>query len=237
MKAEDLGFNTSTGTHSKILTRAENVFVGILWDHVGRENRISADLLALKYETRMDWPDLADFYGQDDMMFVSRDLDRAKRDVRRLQNHLLVMHDKLPILSAAGPHGGYWLAESEDEAAAFFATFRKRGMTGLVKASRGRKAALVDMMQQLTFEFDDLVDETATYTGFVRRRASDPTPIEVVDAFLERMMEHPEKFADGLRKIGQKYGGVLLPKDQVATLKAKVAEMSALMDGLRIGEQ
>jgi hypothetical protein len=234
MKLEDLGFNPDTGTHNRMLTRTENVFVGILWDHVGRENRIPGIHLAAAYSYQMEFGRAPEEISAIMALYTKQENDAAKRQIRTLHNHLLMMHDQVPILSAAGLIGGYWIAESEEEAAAFFETFRKRGLTGLVKASRGRKAALVDMMQQLSFEFDDLVDQTDTYAGFVRRRVSDPTPIEVVDAFLERMMANPEKFSDGLRKIGQKYGGVLLPKDQLAAVKSKAAELTQLMEGLQI---
>ena len=158
-------------------------------------------------------------------------LEQLKRDIRTLHNHMLERHDQVPILSSAGVGGGYWIAETEAEAVAFYDTFRKRGLTGLRKASRGRKAALIDMLQQLSFEFDELTDKT-DYAGFVRRSVETPTPIDVVDAFLERMMGNPEKFSDGLRKIGQKYGSVLLPKDRMLEIKAKAAELAAMMEGI-----
>jgi len=245
MKAEDLGFNTETGTHSAVLTRAESVFVGILWlDHVGSENKISAHDLAVRFDVGINHPSAeldseGVFWetrpnGERGILSCKINIEDVKRDVRDFQNHLLFKHDKLPVYSKSGPNGGYWIGATAGEGDAFFETFRQRGMTGMFKATRGKKAGMVDMMQQLTFEFDELVDNTP-YAGFVRRRVSDPTPIDVVDAFLERMMSNPEKFADGLRKIGKKYGGVLLPKEQLAALQAKTDELSALMDGLRIG--
>ncbi|MBA3028939.1 MAG: hypothetical protein FP814_05420 [Desulfobacterium sp.] len=223
MKAEDMGFNTKTGYHTRLLTRAENVFVGILWDHVGRDNRLSANELAARFDAEYNLAEV-------------QTLEAVKRDCRILHNHILLYHDQVPILSAAGTHGGYWIAESNADAVEFYDAFRKRGMTGIVKASRGRKAALVDMMQQLSFEFDELTDRSGQNenTGWVRQRVDDPTPIEVVDAFLERMTRDPEKFSDGLRKIGAKYGGVLLPKEQIALLKNKTAELSLLMEKLQI---
>lgn len=229
MRLEDLGFNVRTGYHDKRLTSLESRFLGILWtDHAGRDNKITSDLLAVQFLTSRN-PEGAHQYlmsGADQRL-----LDQWKRDVRYMHNHLLQHHSNTPILSKAGAGGGYWIAESEDEAAEFYDTFRKRGLTGLVKASRGRQAALVDMVQQLSFEFEELVDRTG-FPGPVRPRAEMPTPVEVVDSFLERMTMNPEKFADGLRKIGEKYGSVLLPRAQVAAMKAKAAELQQMVDSL-----
>lgn len=226
MKFEDIGIDPKTGYHSKVLTFAESKFVGTLWiDHVGQDKKISADDLAIRYALRSA--------GE----YVTRHMAGAlgfwKRQIRYMHNHLLRDHSNIPILSKAGHDGGYWIAENESETAEFYETFRKRGLTGLVKASRGKQAALVDMVQQISFEFEDLVDQ-AGFTGLVRRRAEMPTPIEVVDAFLEKMLHNPEKFADGLRKIGDKYGSVLLPRETVQTLKTKATEFQKLISNLGI---
>ncbi len=138
---------------------------------------------------------------------------------------------KIPILSKAGNDGGYWIAGTEEEAAEFYETFRKRGMTGLVKASRGKQASMVKMVTQLSFEFEDLVDKTG-YTHMIRPAAGMPMPAEVVDAFLEKMTRNPEKFADDLRKIGQKYGSILLPKEKVLEMKRATERLRQMVENL-----
>ena len=229
MKAEDLGINVKTGYHDRRLTPFESRFVGILWaGHVGQVNTAPADVLAIRFFTGRSVEEAHLYLGQS---FDRKTLEEWKRDIRRLQNHLLEDHDNIPVYSKSGIGGGYWIAESEEEGAAFYDTFRKRGMTGLVKASRGKQAALVDMVKQLSFEFEELVDQGG-FTGHVRPRAEMPTPIEVVDAFLERMLHNPEKFADGLRKIGKKYGSVLLPREQVVAMKVKAAELQEMVASL-----
>ncbi|MFH1999580.1 MAG: hypothetical protein ABIK28_07865, partial [Planctomycetota bacterium] len=146
MRLEDLGYNPKTGVHRKQpLTPEEAAFLGMLWvDHEGEGVKISADNLALQY-----------------MQKIENQVDRHrlefwKREVRELQNHLLCEH-RIPILSKAGNHGGYWIAATEGESEQFYDTFRKRGLTGLVKASRGKQSAMVDMVTQLSFEFEELV--------------------------------------------------------------------------------
>jgi len=235
MKLEDLGFNLKTGVHDKHLTTVESAFVGILWeDHVGPENAIAADELAVRFAVANGDIGLLE---ENIPVYLNQCkehpymIDGLKREIRYLHNHILVKHDHVPLLSKAGTGGGYWIAESKEEADEFYATFRARGMTGLVKASRGKKAAMVEMVEQLTFEFEDLVDKT-DYTGPIKRRVGDPAPIEVVDAFLERMSKDPEKFADGLRKIGQKYGSILLPRARVAEIAAQAERLQLLVKNI-----
>jgi len=232
MKLEDLGINPETRRHDKCLTVAENRFLGILWtDHVGTENKISANELAVKFDCAMRGFDV-DPESLKTIGRLSPWLDKEKRVVRHMHNHLLTMHDNISILSQAGIGGGYWIAENKAEAIAFYDTFRKRGMTGLVKASRGKKASLIDMMEQVTFEFEELAGDV----GFSADAdiAGDPAAIAVVDSFLGRMLDNPERFSAGLKKLSKKYGSILLDKTEVAAMKTKAAELSRLVEALGV---
>lgn len=228
MRLEDLGINPKTGLHDKRLTPVESKFVGILWvNHVGEENAISADLLAIQF-----FLGFALTVDEFLLQHAKTTLEEWKRDVRYLQNHLLIEHDKVPIQSRAGRGGGYYIPDSTKESDRFYHQQRKRGMTGLMKAVRGKQADLVDVVQQMSFEFEELQDKTTPLTIKREREkmvSALPAPVEVVDAFLDRMLKDPEKFADGLRKIGKKYGSVLLPREQIAAMKAKAAELGRLV--------
>lgn len=243
MKLEDLGINTKTGHHDRTLTQVENRFLGILWvDHVGPENRIAAAELALRfyaalYDLECPAGELAPRIAHMEASGAGRkQLDQLKRQVRQLQNHLITEHRNIPLLSKAGVEGGYWIAETREEAEQFYGSFRRRGLTGLVKAARGKQSAMVDMVQQLTFEFEDLVDRTGrkipSGPSVEPRPDGMPMAIEVVDSFLAKMLENPEKFSEGLKKIGQKYGSVLLPAGTVARVKAEAARLQDLISQL-----
>ena len=236
MKLEDLGIDSKTGHHNKVLTRAENCFLGLLWiDHAGEDNKISADELAILFtaalEGRSISPEAATLLAKEYRRHNRRILDLLKRDVRRMQNHLLTQHENTPVLSKAGNGGGYWIADSEEEAEKFYDSFRQRGLTGLVKASRGKKAVMVEMMTQLSFEFEDLVDKTG-YTWQPGEKIGAPTAMAVVDAFLEKMLSNPERYTEDLKKIGQKFGSILMPKEQVAVMQAKAQELQAILSEL-----
>lgn len=233
MNQADLGINPATKRHDKRLTGTESRFLSILWtDHVGETNKISADELAVRFDFATDGVSFDDTQASCIIERFRKQpwFDKKKRTVRHLHNHLLTMHDRVPILSKAGISGGYWMSGDKQEAAAFYDTFRKRGITGLVKAARGKKSVLIDMMQQLTFEFEDL----SLNVGVVDKvdTTKDSAAIAVVDSFLERMLADPEKFAGGLRKLSKKYGSILLDKTEVAAMKAKAAELSTLVEAL-----
>lgn len=223
MKAEDFGINLENGWHDKRLTHAESCFVGILWEHEGSKDKISADDLAVQFAWRSGHDYVSKGYP--------KNLDRWKRWVRQMHNHILFDHDNIPVMSKAGYEGGYWVAESEAEAQEFHDTFIKRGKTALKKATRGKRTATVDLLEQIVFEFDGMEDETVP-TPQIRPRAGRPMPIEIVDTFLERMTSNPEKFADGLRKIGDKYGSVLLPKERLHMIESRASELMALVGEL-----
>ncbi|MDY7035548.1 MAG: hypothetical protein SV375_05215 [Thermodesulfobacteriota bacterium] len=222
MKLEAYGIDPKTFYHTKLpLTYEENVFLGFLWvDHVGANSAISAKHLAWLLNRKIG---------------LTGNMDQWKREVRHMQNHLLFDHN-VPVLSRAGIQGGYYIAETDSEGREFYSTFRKRGLTSLVKASRGKQAAMVDMITQLSFEFEDMVDKTMP--GHVKTASEVPAPIEVVDAFLKKMLADPEKFAGGLKTIGEKYGSVLMPKGRfdamIAAMKSKTAEMQKIISTLEV---
>jgi len=244
MKLSDFGIDRD-GTHDARLTREENIFLSILWvDHVGEVNAISADELAILFDQRKDGVFTSGLSSKMERLELKRllylmrstegyrrQLDRWKRDVRHMHNHLLEQHDHIPLLSRAGTGGGYWIAENHAEMTAFYDAFRKRGITGLVKASRGKKAVLVDMVSQLSFDFE-IDDRSSSEMQPVRPGSGVSMPVQVVDQFLERMLASPEKFSDDLQRISNKFGNVLFSKSQARAMKDKIRELNELAAGL-----
>lgn len=238
MKLEDFGIDSKTGHHNQTLTHAENCFLGLLWiDHAGEDNKISAGELAIKFKAalagKVIQPDYISTLLKGYRQYAFKELSYLKRDVRRMHNHLLTQHEHTPILSKAGNGGGYWVAGSEEEAARFYDTFRQRGLTGLVKASRGKKAVMVEMMTQLSFGFEDLIDKTG-YVWQLDEKIGAPTAMAVVDAFLEKMLSNPEKYAADIKKLGKKFGSVLLPQSQVTAMQHKAQELQTILSELTV---
>jgi hypothetical protein len=229
------------GVHDARLTREENIFLAILWtDHVGEANAIRARELAVIFSQRLNGIHTAGLWSRSERNELKRilelmdstrshrqQMDWWKRDVREMHNHLLKSHDHIPILSRAGTGGGYWIAENDAELHAFYDSFRKRGLTGLVKAARGKKAVMADLVNQLAFDFE-LKDRARSMTP-VRSGSGVSLPVQVVDQFLERMLADPERFSGDLMRLSKKFGGVLFSDSEVSVLRDKVRELSELV--------
>jgi len=228
MRLEDFGYDPDTGYHDKRLTRAESIFVGLLWgDHEGKDNKIPAIGLAVKFALEFEGHII---FPEEKPM---KELEHWKRQIRYMQTHILEKHDNIPVFSKAGIEGGYWIAEDEEESEEYYYTMRKRGLRGLVKATRGKRAAAVEAVEQLAFEFDDLMDKTTEIARDIPRPGSQMAP-EIVDMLLAKMTGDPEKFASNLRKIREKYfsGGVLLERKRLEEMQAKVSDVLTGLKGL-----
>jgi hypothetical protein len=216
MKAEDLGYNPDTGSHSAAFSGAEAAMMGILADHIGKEDRIPANQLAWRFFVEME--------GQsDDRRFR---LEPWKRSVRYMVNHLVIDHDQ-GIMSKAGIKGGYWLAGNEEEANEFYETFRKRGITGVTKAARGKKNVMVSLVQQLAFDWEDL--QAGDRPAMVRPYDYESAPLAVVTSFLDRMTKEPERYDQEIRLLRDKFGKVLMPREAFVRIQTLSKELSGLL--------
>jgi len=221
MRLQDMGMNPETGEHSQAFTEAEAAMMGILADHIGKDKKISANDLALFFREAME--DRQASYDE-----LRSGIAMWKRDIRYVVNHLIIAHDQ-PIMSKAGTHGGYYLADNQQEVDEFYETFRKRAMTGMTKAARGKQAVLADMVKQLTFEFEEL--KTAQRPGIVpiRPLAPEPAPVVVISAFLDKMTREPEKFSHEITLLRRKFGQVLMPKEMFEDMRDLSAKLSELI--------
>ena len=155
--------------------------------------------------------------------------DEGKRDLRHLINHLIISHS-IPIMCKAGFKGGYFLPGDETEVQRFYGAFHRRAMTGLVKASRGRKASFVDIMTQLSLGFDD--PETKEALEQLRLTAdADPVPawVQIATRLLDRISDDPERYAAEIRKLQGKYGDIFVRREKVSELKRMTAQFQELL--------
>jgi len=156
-------------------------------------------------------------------------LGEDPRDLRYLINHLIITHE-IPIICKAGNNGGYFLPESESEVTQFYRSYHKRAMTGLVKASRGRKASFVEIVAQLSLGFD----EPDTRDALERLRLTpdeDPVPawVQVVTKLLDRLSADPQHYADEIRAIQDTYGDIFIPREKVRRLRQETAKFQKFL--------
>lgn len=212
MTDRDLGI--IGGRHEPTLTQLEAKCVAVLRvQGSGRESAIPAERLALHVFGR--WGVTGG--------------DEALRDLRRLVNHLIITHGQ-PIISKAGKGGGYYLPATEEEVIEYYHAFHRRAMTGLLKASRGKKSAFVELLGQLAFGFDEPemqeVLEALDLTPDV-----DPVPafVGVITQGLERLAVDPQRYAEEIRQIQRAYGDIFVPREKVRLLKEKTEEFQQLL--------
>ena len=125
---------------------------------------------------------------------------------------------------------GYYLAGDPEETERFKQTFRRRAMTGLVKASRGSKAAYVDMMYQYTLGFDDPeTQRTIEHLRLLPEEDAAPAWVQLVTKLLDRISSNPQVYAAEIRRIQAAYGDIFVPREKVSMLKAKTAEFQKLL--------
>ena len=208
MKNSDLGIDNKTGAHQMALTPLEASCLEIM------QGRGCGSLKAIS--------------AADMTTILFSDSDR-KRDLRTLVNHLIMTHS-LPIMCEAGVGGGYYLAGDPKEAERFKAMFRRRAMTGLVKASRGSKAAFVDMMAQYTLGFDEQ-ETTAVieHMRFLPENDRTPAWVQLVTKFLDRISKDPHLYAAEIRRIQHTYGDIFVPREKVAQLKEETAKFQRML--------
>ena len=217
MKAEHMGINIEKNKHDPAFTWAEATMMGIMANHIGKDDKISAGDLLLRFKDEIFFA-----YG-------ANDNDRPNirlRDMRYLVNHLIIDHDQA-IMSKAGLRGGYWIAGSKEEMDEFYDTFRKRAMTGLTKAARGKKAVMVSIVKQLAFEFDEL--KATRKPALVKPYGYESAPVAVVTAFLDKMTKEPEKFDEEIRLLREKFGKVLMPQETFVKIQSLSEELTALL--------
>ena len=214
MKAEDMGINLEPGSHSQAFTWYEATVMEILSEHMGAKNKISRRDFTEKFN------DMLLASGYDDQI--------SMRQAQKLIDHLIIDHHHQGILTKAGAKGGYWLSESREEAKEFFETFERRGKSAFLKATRGEKGVLVNLVEQLTFGFDEARSKSGR--AWIRPYHLESTPAAVVTAFLDRMTKEPDKYDAELKLLGEKHGKVLMPREHLMKIQQLSKELSGLLD-------
>jgi hypothetical protein len=103
-------------------------------------------------------------------------------------------------------------------------------MTGLLKASRGKRASFVDLMAQLTFGFDEPVShEPIERLNFTPDGSSVPAFVQLVTKYLDRISADPQKYAAEIKSLQNTYGDIFVPREKVRMLKEKTAEFQSLL--------
>jgi hypothetical protein len=161
-------------------------------------------------------------------------LESSKRRVRKAVNALIIVHG-VSIMCRAGSGGGYYLPATTADVEENHGSFHKRAMTGLIKASRGRKAAYADAMVQLTLGFESEAEAYREMLIGASTPAEDGPPawVSVVSGLLQQVKGDPAKYAAEIKRIQDEFGDIFVRRDQVAKIKQLTTELNKALEGLQ----
>ncbi len=192
---------------------------------LGYAGRLSSNELAQKiYDI---WLDMANPVARDEL----HRFESCKRRVREVVNSLIIVHG-ISIMGRSGSGGGYYLPATKEEVEENSRSLHRRAMTGLIKESRGRKAAYADAMIQLSLGFEG---EAEGYRELTGGPAEDGPPawVSVVTGLLEQVKGDPVKYASEIKRIQDEFGDIFVRRDQVAKIKQLTTELNKALEGLQ----
>lgn len=143
-------------------------------------------------------------------------MESCKRRVRTAVNRLIIVHG-VPIMCRAGTGGGYYLPATTADVEENHGAFHKRAMTGLIKASRGRKAAYADAMVQLTLGFESEAEayrEMVTGTS-APAEVGPPAWVSVVSGLLQQVKGDPARYAAEIKRIQDEFGDIFVRRERL----------------------
>ncbi|MFA5123590.1 hypothetical protein [Zavarzinia sp.] len=168
----------------------------------------------------------------------------SARDVRRRVIWPLRGRYRLPVYSQPGPAGGYKLRASAEEHARCLAWLDQLGRDVLAIRAILRREGLDVAMGQMVMSFmagggeagvaeaarpggrEDqlsmLIDEEARAGRRVRWT-------DVLERLLAVMAERPDEYAEPIARIRERYGGMFLPADRLATIERHADEIRRLL--------
>lgn len=175
------------------LNDKETTLMRILDNHKGAENVIAGKKLANLVEL-------------------------CERRLRERINHLIIEH-LIPIGTCARhKYSGYFLIATKEERLEFRNTFRKRGITGLIKAARVDKSSLLETSLQLTLDHY-LTGEKIPGFG------------AAMSKMLGIIRSDPEKYADEINAFQADAAPLLVDRARMAEINQKSKELQRLTEG------
>jgi hypothetical protein len=189
-----------------MMTSDEVRLVDILQLHKGRGNAIKGRALA--YE----------IFGicSDTSLPVAKMRYSGYERQLRLLVHDVIFDFGIPVIADVN---GYYLVEKIEEVEAAANTLRKHGIAELVHAAMLKKVSPAELIGQLVLEFpegeeSDGLDGSDVSDGVPKL----PSHLVAITSMLERYRQNPEKYAEEIRVLQEKYSPFFISRDAVSGL-------------------
>lgn len=156
---------------------------------------------------------------------VAKMMDVHPRTVRALVNSL-IFDFGIPII---GDHSkGYYLVETVEEIESTTTTLKRHALHELWKAARIKKIAPAELIGQLTFDwFEAFGRDMPELDG----DEGLPPHLVAITAILGRYQEDPEKYADELCALREKYSPLFVSREKIEKLKEMQGVLAEVLEG------
>lgn len=120
----------------------------------------------------------------------------GQRRLRGIINHLILTHS-VPILSSTQRRvSGYYLCREKEEVHRFNRAFKRRAVTGLLKAASVNKSSLLEVANRLAFDY---------YRAHSHDTEKVPGMFNVVSRYLQHIRENPELYQKEIRQLKEDF--------------------------------
>ncbi len=124
--------------------------------------------------------------------------DIGQRRLRGVINHLILTHS-VPVLSSTQRSvSGYYLCRDNDEVHRFNRAFKRRAVTGLLKAASVNRSSLLEVANRLAFDY---------YQAHSAEKI--PGMVKVVSRYLQHIKENPKLYQKEIQQLRDDFQAIL----------------------------
>ena len=123
----------------------------------------------------------------------------GERRLRGIINHLILTHS-IPILSSTQRRvSGYYLCREKEEVRRFNRAFKKRAITGLLKAASVNRSSLLEVANRLAFDY---------YRAQPGERRKVPGMDRVVSNYLRHLRENSDMYREEIERLREDFRAI-----------------------------
>jgi hypothetical protein len=124
----------------------------------------------------------------------------GQRRLRGIINHLILTH-AVPILSSTQRKvSGYYICREKDEVRRFNRAFKRRAITGLLKAASVNRSSLLEVANRLAFDY---------YRVQTKKSEKIPGMTKVVNRYLQHIKANPKLYKREIQQLKEDFQRIL----------------------------
>ena len=124
----------------------------------------------------------------------------GQRRLRGIINHLILNHSAPIISSTQRRVSGYYLCREKGEVHRFNRAFKRRAITGLLKAASVNRSSLLEVANKLAFDY---------YRMHSAQSQKIPGMMSVVSRYLQYIKENPKLYQKEIKRLKEDFQKIL----------------------------